>query len=324
MTESAPVDTSNNTSFSAHLPGLQLATDSTSLGAYKTCPKLYYYSIICGWKPKSESVHLTFGLLLHKAREVYEHAKAQGLSHDDALDKVLDTVLRLTWVKELKRAWISGDSSKNRLTLLRSIIWYLDKYGENDALQTVILADGKPAVELNFRFDSGYTYGSTGERVMFCGYLDRLAQWNDDFYVPDIKSTYHAIDPSFFSKFTPDSQFSMYTLAGKIAFAVPAKGVILDAVQVLVGGTRFQRALVARTESQNQEWLEDSWQVLWEMEQSVISGHWRQNDKACHNQYGRPCDFREVCQRPKEAREKWLAAAYTKRVWDPLQKRGDI
>jgi hypothetical protein len=320
----SPVDTSKNTSFSTQLHGLQLAVDSTSLGAYKTCPYLYYLSIICGWKPKSESVHLTFGLLLHKAREHYEHAKAEGLKHDDALDRTVDVILRLTWVKELKRAWISGDSNKNRLTLLRSIIWYLDKYGDNDALQTVILASGKPAVELSFRFDSGYRFDSTGERVLFCGHLDRLATWNDDFWVPDIKSTYHAIDPSFFAKFTPDNQFSMYTLAGKVAFAVPAKGVILDAVQVLVNGTRFQRALIARSESQNQEYLEDSYQVLAEMEQSALKGHWRQNDRACHNIYGRPCDFREVCSRPKEAREQWLKAAFVKRIWDPLQRRGDI
>lgn len=318
------VDTSKNSSFSAQLPGLQLATDSTSLGQYKTCPYLYYLSIICGWKAKSESVHLTFGLLLHKAREHYEHAKAEGLGHDDALDRTLDAVLRLTWVKDLKRPWISGDPNKNRLTLLRSIIWYLDKYGDNDSLQTVILANGKPAVELSFRFDSGFTFDSTGERVLFCGHFDRLATWNDDYWVPDIKSTYHGIDPSFFAKFTPDNQFSLYTIAGKVAFSIPAKGVILDGVQVLVGGTRFQRALVARTESQNQEWLTDSYQVLREMEQSAISGHWRQNDKACHNQYGRPCDFREVCSRPPEAREKWLAAAFAKRIWDPLQRRGDV
>lgn len=318
------VDTSKNSSFSVQLPGLQLATDSTSLGQYKTCPYLYYLSIICGWKAKSESVHLTFGLLLHKAREHYEHAKAEGLGHDDALDRTLDAVLRLTWVKDLKRPWISGDPNKNRLTLLRSVIWYLDKYGDNDSLQTVILANGKPAVELSFRFDSGFTFDSTGERVLFCGHFDRLATWNDDYWVPDIKSTYHGIDPSFFAKFTPDNQFSLYTIAGKVAFSIPAKGVILDGVQVLVGGTRFQRALVARTESQNQEWLTDSYQVLREMEQSAISGHWRQNDKACHNQYGRPCDFREVCSRPPEAREKWLAAAFAKRIWDPLQRRGDV
>lgn len=318
------IDTSENSSFSAQLPGLQLAVDSTSLGAYKTCPLLYYYSIICGWKPKHESVHLTFGLLLHRAREHYEHAKVEGQSHDDALDRALDEILRLTWVKELKRGWISGDSNKNRHTLLRSIIWYLDKYGQDDSFRTVVLANGKPAVELSFRFDSGYTFDSTRERVLFCGHFDRLAVFNDDFYVPDIKSTYHAIDASYFAKFTPDNQFSMYTLAGKVAFSVPAKGVVLDAVQVLVNGTRFQRALVPRTDQQVQEWLADSYQVLSEMEHSALTGHWRQNDKACHNQYGRPCDFREVCTRPPAAREQWLKAAYGKRIWDPLQRRGDV
>ena len=42
-------------------------------------------------------------------------------------------------------SWESGDSYKNRYTLIRSLVWYVE---ENlySAYQTVILANGKPAV----------------------------------------------------------------------------------------------------------------------------------------------------------------------------------
>ena len=60
--------------FSPTIPGLQLAWDSTSLGVFKRCPREYYFTIILGWVPRTTSVHLTFGIMLHKAREIYEKA----------------------------------------------------------------------------------------------------------------------------------------------------------------------------------------------------------------------------------------------------------
>lgn len=323
MTFQTP-DTSENTAFSQALPGLQLAVDSTSLGAFKTCPRLYYYSIICGWQAKTTSVHLVFGNLVHKTDEVYQHGKALGLPHEEALAEAIHWLLKATWVRALARAWISGDATKNRLTCLRSMVWYLDTYGDNDPLKTLILADGKPAMELSFRFDSGYTFQTTGEKAILCGHLDRVASLGDDYYIPDKKTTGYQIDPGYFSKFTPDNQFSLYTLAGQVAFATPVKGVILDAMQIQVHGTKFQRGLILRSSGQIAEWTEDTFQVLSEMEQAAASGHWRQNDKACHNQFGRPCDFRDVCSRPPGAREQWLQATFKKRVWDPLLRRGEV
>ena len=88
------LDTSSNSSFSLLQPGLQLAVDSTSLGEFKTCPRKYLYSIILGYQPRAESPHLTFGLLLHSAREGYDHAMLQGFDHDSSLDKALDFILR--------------------------------------------------------------------------------------------------------------------------------------------------------------------------------------------------------------------------------------
>ena len=66
----------------------------------------------------------------------------------------------------------------NRLTLLRSVVWYLDQF-EHDSLETVILQDGKPAVELSFRFLTNYQ-APTGEPFLLCGHFDRVALFNDE------------------------------------------------------------------------------------------------------------------------------------------------
>src|SRR5215471_9002602 len=136
------IDPSNeNNSFSRTTPGMQFAVDSTSIGAFKTCPRYYQYTVAMGLRSRAESPHLTFGILLHQAREHYEHAKSAGLCHDDALDKVLDFVLCNSWDRELRRPWISEHNIKNRKTLVQTIVWYLDDKANNDSLETVQLAN---------------------------------------------------------------------------------------------------------------------------------------------------------------------------------------
>jgi len=321
MSEANSLDTSGNSSFSRLLPGLQLAIDSTSLGEFKTCPRKYLYRVVLGWTPRAESVHLTFGILLHQARELYDHLRVDGRSHDEALRQTVHRALRDTWNSDLQRPWISDHKYKNRLTLLRTIVWYLDEKAREDVLQTVVLANGKPAVELSFRFDSGLT-SSTGEPVLLCGHLDRIAKLGDEAYIVDIKSTGGTLGPGFFSQFIPDNQFSLYSLAGRVAFETPVAGIIVDGAQVAIGFSRFERGLVGRSAEQLDEWLEDVSVWIGQMDEAARNASWPMNDKACHHYGG--CPFRPVCSRPPGARQQWLQADYTKRIWDPLRVRGDI
>lgn len=322
------IDTSANSSFSRELPGLQLAVDSTSLGLFKVCPRKYYYAVVLGWQPLALSVHLTFGLLMHGARERYDHAKAAGLGHNDALDAALAWGLCETWVKELGRPWASGDDYKNRVTFLRTLVWYLDEYGENDLLETVILSDGKPAVERSFRFDSGFCSSATGEPWLLCGHLDRIATLNGTAYIVDLKTSKHQLNAGFFKGFNPDNQMSMYSLAGRVAFHQPVEGLIIDGVQVAINFSRFERGLVTRDSASLDEWHRDTGRWLRRMEQAAVDEEWEANDKACHI-YSRGdgtggCEFREICSRSPQTRETWLRAGFSKRVWDPLVTRGDV
>lgn len=316
-------DTSQNSSFSRVLPGMQLAVDSTSLGAAKNCPRFYFYSIICGMVPRQTSVHLTFGLLVHKADEIYWHSRAAGASHDDALDATLAWALGETWNKVLNRPWISDSPEKNRLTLVRTIVWYFDQFGLADRIQTTILANGKPAVELSFRFNAEIQTTS-GEDILFCGHLDRLGMLNGEPVIPDKKTTKHTLNPWYFAQYTPHGQMSMYALAGRVAFSVPVKKIIIDALQVGATFTRFQRGLVHRDDGMLEEFWQDAKHWIGQMELWARSVHWPMNDSSCDKFGG--CQYRAVCSRsPKgDGREKWLKADYMKRVWDPLRVRGDI
>jgi len=309
-----------NSSFSRQQPGMQLAIDSTSLGLFKECPRKYYYSIIEGWAPRDTSPHLTFGILLHQARELYERLKAATpqASHDELLDGALDWGLKVTWEQDLGRPWISDHPLKNRKTFIQTLVWYLDSKAQDDPLETVLRSDGKPMVELSFRFDSGLrTRG--GEALLLCGHLDRIAKLNSSVYVPDIKTASREPDAKWLAQFSPHNQFTLYSIAGDVAFGFDVEGIIVDGVQVGATFARFQRHLVPRDRAQKSEWLEGLDYYVQAMEKCATTGSWPMNESSC-DKYG-GCPFRKVCGRSPASRETVLKLEFTRRVWDPLIAR---
>lgn len=316
-----------NSSFSTILPTLQLAVDSTSLGEFKVCPRKYYYRLVEGWVPRSTSIHLIFGLLLHRGREDYERLRAGGAEHEDALRTTVRATLLATWHNG--KPWWSDHRTKNRLTLVRTLVWYLDQFGREDPLQTILLSNGRAAVELSFKFSSGFT-APTSEPITLCGHLDRLAELNGQTYVCDIKTTSRSLGASFFAQFNPDNQFSLYTLAGRVAFQTPVAGVIVDACQILPTESKFERQPLLRAEAQVNEWLRDTGYWLGLMSRCAETGVWPQNDKSCNHYHSADgvnfggCPYRPVCSRPPAARQKWLETDYVREAWDPAIARGEL
>ena len=308
--------------FSSRVPQLQLALDSTSLGEFKTCPRKYQYRILEGWVPRAQRIDLVFGLLIHGGVERYHHAKARGESHANALDAAVDWTLRETWDSAKQRPLEMDDPQKNRISVFRTLVWYLDQWGEaGDPLQTIILQDGKPAVELSFQFGLGI-YTQDGEEFIDCGHMDRMVQLQGDLYDTDVKTTRYQLDKKFFSQFSPDNQMYNYMTAGQIIAHKPIKGIIIDGLQIGAGFVRNQRHMLQINQKQIEEWLEELREWLEDLERCARRGYWRKNDKAC-NLY-RGCEFRGICSRSPEARQEWLEADFQHEMWNPLEKRGDI
>ena len=307
------------TSFSTDLPQLQIAWDSTSLGAFKECPRKYQLNIVLGLVPRETSVHLTFGLHYHGILERYDHAKSRGQSHAQAVTTAVRYGLKVTWDKAKGRPWISDDPNKNRFTLIRSVVWYLEQFAE-DPVETIILDNGKPAVELSFRMELGYT-SFTGEPYLLSGHIDRLGVFNDQVWILDRKTSKSTLGSDFFEKYNPDNQFSIYTLATQVVYKKPAVGLIVDAVQVAVGFSRFARGLVHRTPAMLEEFHKDIGLWIKQAETYAEMGYWPMNDKSCNNYGG--CPYRHVCSKDPRTRTQWMNSLAV-RLWDPLSTRGDI
>lgn len=290
---------------------VQFAWDSTSMGLYKECPRKYYYTMIGQWHLPQISMHLTFGLEFHKALEDYDKLRALGEDYEPALKKIVQDLMIRT------DGWETFDSKKNRQTLVRSVIWYLEHY-RDDTIKTIILANGKPAVELSFKMDLGIEAGD-GNTYLWCGHMDRLVDYAGTPYVMDRKTSGSTINARYFDGFSPDNQMSGYTLAGKIIYNTPVAGVIIDAAQIAVGFTSFQRGFTMRTEAQLNEWVDDLTTWLERARVSAEEDKWPMNDKACHNYGG--CVFRGICSLDPRVRDRFLESNFTKREWNPLEER---
>jgi hypothetical protein len=314
---------------SPFLPGtnIQYAWDSTSLALIKECPRKYQYKMIDGWQKEEENVHLRFGIEYHRALQDYDIERAADIPHDDAVHDVVRAALIRTG------DWRSDHKYKNRNYLIRSILWYLDHF-HDDPSQTFIMNDGKPAVEVSFRFELDWgpdefikdepftnnTLGERGQPYLLCGHLDRVVLFHDDLFVMDRKTTTTTLSDYYFAQFEPSNQMTLYTLGSRIIFDSPVKGVIIDAAQVMIEGTRFVRSMTYRTQDQLDEWLADLRYWLAKAEEYAQANYWPMNDTAC-----RMCEFRGICSKSPQVREKFLASDFKKvepdQRWNPLKQR---
>ena len=305
-------------SFSQIEPNLQLAWDSTSLGALKRCPRYYQYNILEGYVHRTENVHLRFGSELNNALVTYCKARASGQDYEQATLTAVRYAMEHTWDETLGRPWTSDEPTKTRETLVRSVIWYLDRY-KDDSLETLILQTGEAAVELSFRINLEVNSTITDEPYLLCGYLDRKVEFNDFPWITDWKTTKYTLDERYFDRYSPDNQVSQYSFAGNIIGSLPVQGVIIDALQLGVTFTRFQRGHITRTNSQLEEWHHDSLIYIRQNETYVKENYWPQNDTSCEKFGG--CSYRKVCAASPALRPKLLEGLFHKRIWDPLVVR---
>lgn len=309
---------------SCFLPGtnIQFAWDSTSLGYIKQCPRLYQYIMIDGWSPKDESIHLRFGIEYHQAIQEYDIAKAEGVSHEDAIRHATRNLLVRTSDWNVDTGTKPGNY-KNRATLLQLTVDYFDNF-KDDAAQTYILENGKAGVELSFKFELDWGPQGVPQPYLLCGHLDRVVDYQNTLFVVDHKTTTTTPTQYFFNQFEPNNQMTLYTLASQIILGAPVKGVIVEAAQILLEQpSRFVRSFTYRTKDQLDEWVGDLHYTLQLAEHYATSNYWPMNDTACDKFGG--CKFREVCSKSPSVRTNFLKADFTQLPkedrWNPLKTR---
>ena len=321
-------------SASPFLPGthIQFAWDSTCLGLIKSCPRLYQYTMIDGYVAKGESIHLRFGIEYHQALQDYDIARAEGTSHEDAVHSAISELVRRTHDWSVDET-VKPGKYKNRQTLVSLVLDYLDHYVDDPA-ETYIKSDGKPAVELSFRFEldwgpNGWHHGDTytnadPQPYLLCGHMDRVVSFNDQLFVMDHKITTTTPSQYYFDQYEPHNQMTLYTIAGQVVLGAPIKGVIVRAAQILLEKeNRFVSGFTIRTPDQLEEWMYDLRLHLERAEEYATAGYWPMNDTACDKFGG--CKFRGVCSKSPSVRHIYLNSDFEQlpleERWNPLRSR---
>ena len=320
-------------STSPFLPGtfIQFAWDSTCLGLIKTCPRLYQYTMIDGYVGKGESIHLRFGQEYHQALQDYDIARAEGIDHEDAIHSSISELVRRTHDWSVDET-VKPGKYKNRQTLVSLVLDYLDHYVDDPA-ETYIKSDGKPAVELSFRFELDWGPNMLGQMTplgdhpqpyLLCGHMDRVVNFNDQLFVMDHKTTITTPSQYYFDQYEPHNQMTLYTIAGQVVLNAPVKGVIVRAAQILLDKEhRFVSGFTLRTPDQLDEWMNDLHLHLELAEEYATRGYWPMNDTSCDKFGG--CKFRGVCSKSPSVRHIYLNSDFEQlpleERWNPLRSR---
>lgn len=145
-------------------------------------------------------------------------------------------------------------------------------------------------------------------------------KFQEQIYVVDQKTTGSTLSNRWFDQWKLSGQMSGYTLAGKVAFDLPAVGVMIDAVQVAVGFSRYFRGFTYRTDEQLEEWHQETLHYIAEARRAFQSSNFPRNTASCFNYGG--CQFLEVCASSSDrVREQFLKADFEQDRWNPMEAR---
>jgi PD-(D/E)XK nuclease superfamily len=295
-----------------------IAIDNTSLAMFKECPQKYKLGIIEGYRRNTKAPPLVFGSIYHDLLEMFDRLLATGISREDALRLLLRQALTYTdTLGEL------NDDKRNIPSLLRALVWYEMAY-RNDPFVTVILPDGRPAVELSFQltfpmqlynWESGET-----EDVIYCGHVDRVVSYNNALYAMEHKHTTSALGDYYYDRYTFSSQISGYAVALRVVWGLDAVGAVIDATAVGVTFTRFGRRIATRVEDHLEEWIEDTRYWINQVYEAKKAQYFPRNTESCSKYNG--CQFRDVCFARPGARDTILKADFHVEHWNPMKPRG--
>lgn len=301
---------------------LQFAWDSTSLAAFASCPRKYYFSLIRNLVTRDEAEALTLGICFHSAMETfYSIAKSDGFTA--GLHAAVRVGLSYLYDAEKNTYFDSIDPARSRSNLVAAIIAYADFFEAQPHYLTAVFGD-RIACETSFNFH--LPFGPAGKQAyLYCGHFDRLAIGGGDvLYCFDYKTTVKQLSSYFTRNYAYSIQMLGYHLAlFKIADRlknsnnpVAVGGVILEAIR-LQQMPDIQRMLLPHTRQDVLNFLSDLHAILAHAETCAANNYWPRNPTACGY-----CQFRPICYTPSQTEfEHTLRANFTNFEWNPLHAR---
>lgn len=292
--------------------------DSSSIAAWRSCPRKFELEYLEHWKPGVESVHLVAGGAyaegLEKARRAYYEL---GKSAEDSI-----AMGSIALLQKYGGFQCPPDSAKSAERTLGAMEYYFERYplGEDKAVP-LTLPGGRRGIELNFvepidLDDSDMRHPVSGDPLVYCGRLDMAVDYNGLRLGLDDKTT-SQLGASWPRQWDLRSQFTGY-IWGAGRLGVELQGFVVRGVSILKTKYDTLETITHRPDWQLERWHAQLKRDIRRMRQCWEEGYFDYNlDHAC-TEYG-GCMFRDVCLMREPL--PLLEQRYTRRRWDPISRR---
>jgi len=273
--------------------GRQMCWDASSLGNAARCQEYYRLNTLERYRWKADpDVSRNWGKAVHMGLEEYDIALVAGAEWDEALWKAVGELQ-----KDPFELGGSKDNTRTVETSIRAIMWYAIQF-QKDVIETAVLEDGTPAIEVRFEVplpDSDFRIS---------GRIDKLAHIGGMLHCIDRKTTKKTIGPYYFRMYDMNAQILTYLWALSRFLDERVYGFMIEVIQAMVGGNRFGRNIFNVTEERLQEFERDMLYWINNIEEAHATGKWIHNWESCGNYGG--CVFRDVCRAGPSRRHRIL------------------
>lgn len=292
------------------------AWDATRLRTLFLCKRRFYYEQIKQLRNLRDGfqVNLEFGNAWHEAIRSYDTARITGGTNP--LETSIRRAIEITkdWPKE------TGSSQKNVSTLVRALIWYEEKFGDNPLVP--LFHNGTPCFELGFNLPLFPERSEAKNAPTLCGNLDGIVEFGGEIWILERKSTATALSGFYWNKFDPNIQVDVYCLAAHLLWPEwKVQGVMVEAFQTGATFARFERRLFRRRPGRLEETLAQIQREVGQIEgQPEAEFEAEPNFASCMIDNG--CPYRTICTSDPSMRQWAISSQFAPRSdpWDPLNK----
>jgi len=288
---------------------------------WQECPRKLFYAWFMLRRAATEATALRFGRLMHQCLAIRYKCKALGRGTEESIRRATDTLIESTFrsVEEPDLDWRDSKLARIVMDAYESTYCY-------DDYEPIIMANGRPAVELTFAVKLG---DLAGIPVRYIGAIDLVAQDQDGLWLVDTKTT-SVMGEGFWKDIQVSPQLMGYT------FALRAAGYNVVGYQVNAIALRkpnksgeanvdFARQRHFVDEDQLNEWVRDVEGQLTGILDCWQRQHWPRHCAHCVHKFG-TCEYYDVCTLTSELDQGHMldSNAFVHNDWTPLRRLNEV
>lgn len=295
--------------------------DNTTVSAYRSCPKKFWWRHLLHLQKGEVSIHLHSGGAFAKGLEVTRKCYFdKGMSYEESLHQgVKALILAYGYIEPHPKY-----AAKSVFGLIGALAYYFEVWPIDRIITPYQPNNGdRHTIEWNFALPiPGVKHPDTGADILYCGRFDMVGKHDNGLLLGEDDKTTTQLGESWFNRWRLSNQVLGYTW-GALEFGFPLGGFNLRGISLLKNSYGQADAVVLISKWQVQRFVVNLKKTV----QRMISDYVGQRDLNSEPEmdmggscsaYG-GCDYLPLCESPDP--ETWIEPNYIKNPWNPLASR---